>query len=103
MSGGSYEYVYADDVGVLIEGHREHLIESIADRVEDLGSPEVAKALRDHVAAIKGVRSVCDLLQRSHEDLASVMKAVEWLDSADWGQDQALAAFCEHLESRKRR
>lgn len=89
MSGGSYDYLYfhAPDLG----GRRGQL-EAMAERLE--GLPYAAKA----AAATR--RILADL---GDESLADVWHAVEWWDSADYGEEQVRDAVSKYEASQESR
>lgn len=87
MSGGSYNYLcyQTDD----LTRHRSDL-QQMAER---LGGLDWATGA---AAATRNVIRLLDQAEAAAEKLGDVWKAVEWWDSADWGEDQvreAVAAY----------
>jgi hypothetical protein len=94
VSGGSYNYAYhrvpelIQDALDMLTGHGEE--QGIARRLWEL-----APGSRAAIDAAAGAA----LLQGALEDfngLQDVLHAVEWLDSADYGEDQVAAAVAEY-------
>lgn len=84
MSGSSYDYLFTKDL-------REvdlDMLEAMAARLDELGYRDLASATR--AAAVRVVAAM-DWYESRRRNLQDVWKAVEWLDSGDWGPEQVEA------------
>lgn len=94
MSGGSFDYLFlAIDVdGVLGLANRTDDIKRMADRLQELGHHSAALYTR----TILGSLALAQInIGREAGALKDVWKAVEWLDSCDWGEDKVTEAVQE--------
>lgn len=86
MSGGAYGHLcwFTDEVF-----GREESVRGMADRVSELApGSDAACELRSIVAALAGAAERLDKMEE-------LLKAVEWYDSGDRGEEQAVAAIAE--------
>lgn len=82
MSGGSYNYLcYA---GIDSIGERRDDLEAMRDRLNELGYQRAAQGTQEVLDALDKLSSQLD---RMH----TAWHAVEWLDSGDYGLDNAQA------------
>lgn len=97
MSGGSYNYLCAYRE---LEGLLEHQgdLEEMADRLAGLGYAE--DAARETQELLVQLRQWKVRAEVRAERLAGVWKAVEWWDSADWGEDRVKEALAEYRGER---
>lgn len=94
MSGGSYNYLYLHTQG--LEAQRGD-IEAMRDRLQELEAQRVPGA----ALAARQTRMVLNhltLAERSAQALSEVWHAVEWWDSADYGEDQVREVLAEFKE-----
>lgn len=94
MSGGSYNYLYSHVKG--LESQRED-IEAMRDRLQALeaqGVPGAAFAARQTRMVLNHLKLAEEHAQR----LSEVWRAVEWVDSGGWGEDDLREALAEHKE-----
>lgn len=87
MSGGSYSYIYCKDAGELFDYSSINTLDIIISRLIELGYKDVAKDLYRMKNAIEQSVVRVEVMK---ESLEKVMKAVEWYDSADIGEDSLL-------------
>lgn len=90
MSGGSWNYLYAEEISDLMKYRDIELLEKMADYLNQNGYEDVAKDVRRLVEYIKSARIRIETL---HEMLSPVFKAVEWYDSSDCGKDSVSRAI----------
>lgn len=84
MSGGSYNYLCfksAEDAGLALSDMKK-----MADRLNELGYKEEAIKTLEIIDSYTRIDSAIQYLEH-------VWKAVEWMDSGDWGADQVKAAI----------
>jgi hypothetical protein len=86
MSGGSWDYLYM----ITADGRIGHA--STYRLMAD--SPELA-AYPDARAALHSLAEARDAIEKQHNSLAEIMKAVEWIHSGDWSIDQLNDAILE--------
>ena len=84
MSGGSYEYLCFTEIQDLL--HKEDIITKMADRLIELGYDNFAKETLQILYDIKKFKLSFEVREIR---LSSIWKAVEWLDSGDYGIDTA--------------
>lgn len=84
MSGGSYGYFFLRDPEEVLCDRRT--LSELATRLEEL-DPD-GPATRDAKAMPKAVDGAFQVVAEMQPKLAGVFQAVEWLDSADYGEDQ---------------
>jgi hypothetical protein len=91
MSGGSYNYLcYTVEQDFLRYGVISEL-KRMADRLTGLGyAPEAAERTKRLVQTLEFC--LAEACQAKNE-LEDVWKAVEWWDSADWGEDDVKEAI----------
>lgn len=75
--------MYSKDIGELINGSSVETLQDMAERLNSAGFEDVAKDTRRLVEYIK---SASIRIETLFEALSPVFKAVEWLDSGDWGE-----------------
>jgi phage shock protein A len=87
MSGGAFDYLHeaAGDAADLAAKRSQ--LDRMARRLDELphGAP-AARATRDVLAAL-------DAAAAASEALRDVWHAVEWFDSADYGEEQTVAVL----------
>ena len=88
MSGGSHDYAYSKVQ--MIAGDYGHLDGMDIDDVEDLYEVLEIK-LKQHPLRVALARFL-------HNDLAPVLRSIEWSDSADYAPDAWVAETQEFLE-----
>lgn len=92
MSGGSYNYLcHASDFEDLWAKRAE--LEHMADRLIGLGHTDAA---RETIALLLQLRQADVWASTMAGRLRDVWKAVEWVDSADWGKDHIDKALAEY-------
>jgi len=84
MSGGSYDYICLSEIRDLL--WMDETISRMANRLIELGYEDLAKETLEYLHFIKRVRIKSDVMMRR---LSKIWKAVEWLDSGDYGLDTA--------------
>ena len=99
MSGGSYNYLYAADVDQLFEFHRLNDLEGVRDRLRSLGHIDAAGQTD---AVISTIKEAVDLVCMRQGMLSGVWKAVEMLDSNDWGEGAVSEAVAEYRKKTSR-
>lgn len=77
ISGGSYNYLYCQDVGLIPDA-----LARMAERLA--GLPYAGTAAADTAEIVKSLERITELADR----LSSVWHAIEWWDSGDRGEDQ---------------
>lgn len=94
MSGGRYSNLWNADAPHLFE-NSQHLA-TIRDRLSELGHNEAAIATG---IILLQMEDLCKTLEYWMEKkrLDEVWKAIEWLDSGDWGLEQVNEAVGEFL------
>lgn len=90
MSGGSYNYLFCHVRG--LEEQRSDL-EAMATRLAGLPYAQSAAEATRHVIAL------LDQAEAAAQALAEVWRAVEWWDSADYGEDQVREVVEEYRAS----
>lgn len=81
MSGGSYNYLcWKDSTEV---GSEREALEKMAARLKELGAYDAAYQTEE-------ISVFFITLNQKIEKLRDVWHAVEWLDSGDWGEAQAM-------------
>lgn len=93
MSGGSYNYLFCHVRG--LEEQRGDL-EAMTRRLT--GLPYAQQAAE----ASRQVITLLDQAEVAAQELAEAWRAVEWWDSADYGEDQVREAVAEYEEHLKR-
>jgi hypothetical protein len=81
MSGGSYNYLYAQEQYKLSD------LEAMRQRLRALGMYEAAEATQALIP------------RRASDELEQLWKAVEWLDSSDWSFAEVARAFVTFEQS----
>ena len=84
MSGGSLNYIYCKDIEDLFSDSAVSDLESAEDILLKKKYIDAARDVRRLIEYIESARNCVDVL---HAQLAPVLKAVEWYDSADIGAD----------------
>lgn len=80
MSGGSYNYLCFKDASELLSGSHSDELRQMVDRLAGLGYEDAAKSTEELIAVLSQCRA---RIQARVENLSSVFKAVEWMDSGD--------------------
>lgn len=93
MSGGSWNYLYAEEIGDLMQYRDIELLKKMADYLNQNGYEDVAKDTRRLVEYIKSAKIRVETL---FEMLSPVFKAVEWCCSGDWCKDRVDKAIEEY-------
>lgn len=89
MSGGSYDYLcYVETEDVFAHYRIQNLV-AIKDRLVVLGHEDAARNVQ---SLIRNIRLSVSSIGEQLDLLRGVLKAVEWLDSADYGEDQVAEA-----------
>lgn len=92
MSGGSYWYLFAKEIGEIIENPAQ--LENMSMRLDELDAESKAAIdTREMLAKIKNFR---DEMKERKKVLENVWHAVEWLDSADWGESEVKRSLSEY-------
>lgn len=94
MSGGSYNYLCYKDVFEL-ESHREEL-NRMRDRLIELGHLDAAKETESIILTLDSFKV---RMEARLSRLKDVWRAVEWLDSGDYGKEQVAEAVKKYQES----
>lgn len=99
MSGGSYNYLFRDDLADLLGKETE--LREMADRLAGLGYAEdAARETEELLTMLRQWRIRAEVRVRR---LSDVWHAVEWWDSSDWGEDkvrEAVAAYQGETEAK---
>ena len=82
MSGGCYDYLYCKEPEELFSKAGD--IEDMASTLEKLNCLDVARDIRRLAEYIKTAYNMVDVLS---EQLKPIMKAVEWYEDNDIGED----------------
>lgn len=91
MSGGSFNYIYCRELDDLFSYDSIGDLEGIAENLYEYNYHAEAKDVRRLIEYILSARNRVEVL---HEQLAPVLKAVEWRQSCDFG-DADLAKWVE--------
>lgn len=83
MSGGSYDYLYCKDTEELFSKAVD--IEDMAETLEKLNYLDVARDMRRLAEYIKTAHNRVEVLSKQ---LRPIMKAVEWYEDCDIGEDK---------------
>ena len=92
MSGGSYDYLchkFAED---WLSGVPESA-QRMADRLAELGYHDAAVETNTIIAV---ARAAAARMQAHLDRMEPVWKAVEWMDSGDWGPDKVAEAIASY-------
>ena len=79
MSGGSYNYLCFKETTDIVSEE----LEAMATRLKEMGYIEISKDTEE-------IASFFLTLNEKIERLRDVWHAVEWMDSGDWGPEQAI-------------
>ena len=90
MSGGSFDYLYSKSARGELGTPEQY--RRAADALRERGHVVAA----DQVAALAGAIETMLLVA---DVLAPVLYAIEWTESADWGDDQLEAAVLEWAQA----
>ena len=82
MSGGSYDYLYCKDPEEMLDKAND--IESMANTLIKLGHLDVA---RDMTRLSEYIRSAYIRIDVLSKQLKPIMKAVEYYEDCDYGED----------------
>ena len=82
MSGGSYKYMCFKSDDELFSYEYIQELEKMVDRLTESGYEDVAREAEELLLTIKQSKVRCNTM---HDRLSDVFKAVEWLDSGDYG------------------
>lgn len=85
MSGGSYNYLCYKDPDSIMNEIGE--LEKMRDKLIELDYLDAAKETESIILVIK---SFFVQMESRIERLSGVWKAVEWMDSGDWGVEEVL-------------
>lgn len=90
MSGGAYEYLcWKTELDELLS--RQHHLRNMADRLAGLGyAADAAEETEELLIMLRQWQIRAEVRVKR---LEAVWKAVEWWDSADWGEDRVHAAL----------
>ena len=92
MSGGSYNYLYGNSVGSLLD--EEVTIQAMADRLAGLGyADDAAKETQDLLLSIRQFKNRIGTMS---ERLSGVWQTIEWWDSGDSGEETFKKALMEY-------
>lgn len=92
MSGGSYDYLCYKETDDWLAGVPERA-QQMGDRLAELGYPDAALETATAILAARAARVRMEAILRR---MQPVWKAVEWMDSGDWGPDDLAAAVAEY-------
>lgn len=96
MNGGSYDYLYTADIHELLT--RMSDVMRMTNRLFKFGYAEDAAKESENLMLILSVaRQSIDV---HFSNLRDVWKAVEWVDSNDWGEDQLKEVLRKYRETR---
>lgn len=93
MSGGSYDYLFVKELDELINNSN---LERMRDRLIELGISDAATDTERIMQAIEAFREVEPIRNR----LESVWKAVEWVDSLAWSEEEIDKAVDKYRQKR---
>lgn len=96
MSGGSYNYLYCKDPDQIIDEQAE--LERMSSRLAGLGY--AVDAARETEELILIIRQFKNRVGTRIDRLSPVWKAIEWWDSADWGEEEVKAALAKYREGK---
>lgn len=91
MSGGSYDYLYCKETEELFS--KAVYIEDMAETLEKLNCLDVARDMRRLSEYIRSAYNRVDVLS---ERLRPIMKAVEWYEDCDIGEESLKAKVEEY-------
>lgn len=92
MSGGHYNYLCYKDSNEV--GSQREELEKMAARLKELGAYDAAYRTEE-------ISVFFFNLQQKIEKLRDVWHAVEWLDSGDWGYDQAMEVINPEMRTQE--
>lgn len=93
MSGGSYNYLYHTwDLSDLVQKKQD--LADMFDRLAGLGYAQ--DAAKETYALLVQLRQFEIQTMVHVERLQELWKAIEWWDSADWGEDSVKNALAEY-------
>jgi hypothetical protein len=95
MSGGSYDYLFAQESSDLLA--HEGNLEAMSARLAGLGYAQDAARETEELLVI--IRQVRVRLQVRMDRVKGVWRAIEWWDSADSGEDAVRDALARYRES----
>jgi hypothetical protein len=91
MSGGSYDYLCFKEAHELLA--HEGPIGRMADRLAKMGAADAARETEDLLLTL---RQFQNRIQTRLDRLCPIWKAVEWVDSGDWGPDSIAEALADY-------
>jgi hypothetical protein len=101
MSGGSYNYLAFKSGADLLGGSGDYDLEAMADRLAGLGY--AADAAKETISLLLTIRAARNRIEVSVERLTRVWKAVEWWDSADYGEGDVKEALEQYRDPEPKR
>lgn len=91
MSGGSFNYLCWSTGEGLFKQQSD--LKDMVAALNDLGAEDAAKETRDLLVAIE---TISKRLDAKVERLSAVWKAVEWMQSGDWDQEELNTALRQY-------
>lgn len=96
MSGGSYEYLYCKETEELFS--KATYFDDMAETLEKLNYLDVARDMRRLSEYIKSAYNRVDVLA---SQLRPIMKAVEYYEDCDYGEDTVQEVINEYRQGGK--
>lgn len=93
MSGGSFNYLCCKDAEQLLAGGCSSELVEMRDKLREIGAIDAAGQTDAIIATIAEARALVGIRV---EALKEIWKAVEWVESLDWGPERiekALSKF----------
>jgi len=105
MSGGSYNYLYSKEAETLLEQRDDQDLTAMLIRLEQMGNADdVTIHLYQVLSNLAMIRECLEETDKILHIVSPVLRAVEWRDSYDIGEDQLQAALEEwHKAEAERR
>jgi hypothetical protein len=99
MSGGSYEYLYCKEAEDFLSPGTQEILGRMVARLRELEVPQVADCTERLLLSAQSIGRMIDRMgiQMTYP-LREVWKAVEMLDSHDWGPESVDKAYRMYLE-----
>lgn len=97
MSGGSHNYLCYKDSDALIDAESD--IEGMIERIAELSPIQYSKAQMDSIQILEDIRALkarINALDTGRATLTHVWRQVEWADSSDISEDDAIKAIVDY-------
>lgn len=102
MSGGSFNYLcFKHEAEDILGSECMESLEGMVARLKSIkGTREAWEATEDLIVKIERVLDAVKTIQEEKAELDPVFKAVEWLDSGDWGMEEVERALKEFSQGK---